>query len=495
MPLLYDWMQQTLDGRGAGNTAIVYRDTYLSWRGLAHRVDRRAQELGTMGVVQGSWVGVMLGNVPELAILALAVSKVGAVLVPIDPTTSARELDMMIEAAPLRALITRPHGGDAPSGAPLPPESARRGSPRYLPESRRRLQGTLLTVHLYRRNAMELPAGAAPSVVLFTADAGGDPKGVVRSERELAANAETVVAALALAAEERVLGAAPLFHSYGFDLGLLAPLRTGASMYLEDEVSSKRVTKLLRDERIDVFPGTPSLYGTLAREVAVKPLTVKKARFVSSGAALPANVAEIFHQRFGVRLLSAYHTTETGTVALDRSGKEPTTVGKPLEGVEVRLGAGVGAPSGATAAASATAPRPLWVRSRGTSGVFVPQLKIPPRPGKVPIGRADGEGWFRTGDLGYFDKAGRLVLAGREDDVVKVDGKRVALGEIAGCLESFAKVKAAEARVTLDDFDGPVIVARVVVAGRCRAEDLIDHCARNLAPYKVPRQIEFCDSL
>ena len=110
-------------------------------------------------------------------------------------------------------------------------------------------------------------------------------------------------------------------------------------------------------------------------------------------------------------------------------------------------------------------------------------------------GRADADGWLRTGDLGYLDKAGRLVLTGREDDVVKVDGKRVALGEVAGCLEAFAKVKEAEARVVVDDFDGAMVVARVVVAGSCRAEELIDHCARNLDPYKVPRQIEFCDSL
>ena len=75
MPLLYDWLQQTLDGRGAAGTAVVYRDTYLSWRGLAHRADRRAQELAALGVGPGTWVAVMLGNVPEFVILALAVSK------------------------------------------------------------------------------------------------------------------------------------------------------------------------------------------------------------------------------------------------------------------------------------------------------------------------------------------------------------------------------------------------------------------------------------
>ena len=86
-----------------------------------------------------------------------------------------------------------------------------------------------------------------------------------------------------------------------------------------------------------------------------------------------------------------------------------------------------------------------------------------------------------------------MVITGREDDLVKVDGKRLALGEVEGCLEAFPKVKAAQARVVTDDLGGPMVVARVVRAGVCRAEDIIDHCARNLAPYKVPRQIEFCE--
>jgi long-chain acyl-CoA synthetase len=125
--------------------------------------------------------------------------------------------------------------------------------------------------------------------------------------------------------------------------------------------------------------------------------------------------------------------------------------------------------------------------------VAVPKIHLPKRVDGVPIGDVDGERWFRTGDLGQMDRAGKLTITGREDDLVKVDGKRVALGEVEGCLESFPKVKAAQARVVTDDLGGPMVVARVVRAGVCRAEDIIDHCARNLAPYKVPRQIEFCE--
>ena len=120
---------------------------------------------------------------------------------------------------------------------------------------------------------------------------------------------------------------------------------------------------------------------------------------------------------------------------------------------------------------------------------------MPRARGEVPVGGHDEKGWLRTGDVGHFDKTGRIYLSGREDQLVKVDGKRVALGEVQECLESFAKVQQALVRVITDPLGGPMVVASVVVFGKCGAEEIIDHCAKNLAPYKVPRRIEFCESL
>src|SRR6185295_5558780 len=82
--LLYQWLMDATRDRGNAK-ALVYRDTYLSWRGLQHRVERRAQEFNSMGIGAGHWVGLMLGNVPDFAILALALSKIGATVVPLDP--------------------------------------------------------------------------------------------------------------------------------------------------------------------------------------------------------------------------------------------------------------------------------------------------------------------------------------------------------------------------------------------------------------------------
>jgi long-chain acyl-CoA synthetase len=494
---LYQWLSNVAAERGSGK-ALVYRDTYLSWRGFVHRVDRRAQELVAMGIGPGSWVGLMLGNVPDFVILALAASKIKAVVVPLDPTTGNRELEMVLEAAPLRALITRPRGGEggqAAAGIPYyaSPVAARppAGPPsKFVPENRRRLQGTLLTCSLYKRSnagTMEsVPSGAA--VVQFTATIGGDPKGVVKSTDNLAAAAASIGKTLEVSHTDRLLCAMPLHTSYGFDFGLLTTLAHGTTLFLEDEISPKRIAKLLREQKIDFFAGTPALFGALVRVPTVKPLRTTGARFLSSGSALPVGIAESFQERFGVRLLSCYHSTQAGPLAIDRKGGDPDSVGRAFEGVELR----VAGPKAERITAGEIGP--IWARTDTLSTVSVPKIHLPKRDDGTPIGGVAADGWLRTGDLGALDKGGRLTITGREDDLVKVDGKRVALGEVEGCLEAFPKVKAAQARIVTDDLGGPMVVARVVRASMCRAEDIIDHCARNLAPYKVPRQIEFCEA-
>lgn len=455
-----------------------------------------------MGIVPGSWVGLMLGNVPDFVILALALSKIEAIVVPLDPTMGNRELEMVLEAAPLRALITRPRGGEQGQNAaaaanapyypapPIPRQApvARPAPPsKFVPENRRRLQGTLLTCSLYKRTALANLADSGPSVVQFTATVGGDPKGVVKTTTNLKAAAHAIGETLNVKPEDRILCTMPLHHSYGFDFGLLASLAHGTTLFLEDEISPKRIAKLLREQSVDIFPGTPALFGALVRVPTVKPLKIAGARYLSSGSSLPANIADNFQQRFGTRLISCYHSTQAGPLAVDRQGKDPETVGKAFEGVELR----VASPKGERLAPGEVGP--IWVRSKALSMLAVPKIHLPKRDDGVPIGDLDGEDWFRTGDLGQIDRAGRITITGREDDLVKVDGKRVALGEVEGCLEAFPKVKAAQARIITDDLGGPMVVARVVRAGMCRAEDIIDHCARNLAPYKVPRQIEFCE--
>ena len=493
--LLYRWLKEVASERGSAK-ALVYRDTYLSWRGLLHRVDRRAQEFASMGIAKGSWVGLMLGNVPDFVILALALSKLDACLVPLDPTTGSRELEMILEAAPLRGLITRPRGGDnpQPQGTLPPPRSVKAQPPKptkpsQTPESRRRLQGTLLTCSIFKR-AEKVEAAESARLIIFTSDVGGDPKGVLRTSANLEAEVELIARALEMTPEDRILTTVPLYHAYGFDFGLLPALRLGATLYLEDEVAPKRIAKVVREQEINVLPGTPTVFQQLAKIPTARALRTKGARFLSGTSRLSQSVAESFRTRYGIRLLSVYHTTEAGAVAIDRRGQTPESVGKPIDGVELRLTSLAG-----PEVRQVDEKGVIWVRSAAVSpGAVGPQTLAQPRRRAAP-GDRDDKGWYRTGDIGLVDKAGRLHLDGREDDLVKVDGKRVALGEVEGCLESFPKVKEAQALVIQDPLGGPMVIARVVALGRCKAEEIIDHCAKNLAPYKVPRRIEFCETL
>jgi acyl-coenzyme A synthetase/AMP-(fatty) acid ligase len=232
------------------------------------------------------------------------------------------------------------------------------------------------------------------------------------------------------------------------------------------------------------------MYGELSKLPTAKPLKVDNPRFISGGSRLDSAVADAVFEKYGVRIVSCYHTTETGVVALDLSAKAPKTVGKPLDALELKLTKSDGGKL------TGTKPGAIWIRGKSLSPRSIgPYKDVEARATKsksdIDIGEINSSGWYRTGDLGRYDRSGRLELTGREDDVVKIDGKRVALGEVEGCLEQFPKVKAAQARLVSDPFNGSMVVAKVVATSKCLPEEIIDHCARNLAPYKVPRRIEF----
>lgn len=487
--LLYSWLKSAVKAKGSAK-ALIYRDTYLSWRGLLHRVDRRAREFAQMGVGRGDLVGLMLGNVPDFVILSLALSKLHAAPVPLDPTTSVRELDMLMSIIPLRGLITRPRGGDAPLPSAQP---TREGVRRTAPESRKRLQGTLLSCSIYpAEEDKKRQRGEEPAAVLVTTDSAGDPKPVERTVANLEAEAEHLRVTLSLDGEDRALLTVPLFQAFGFDLGMVGCFSSGAALYLEDEIAPARIIKLVREQKITVLPGNQSMFMELGHLPAARPLSHRPMRLLSLGGGLAGAALENFKKRYGVRPLSCFHTTETGTIAIDIKGQSGDTVGKPLDGIEIRVtNAKTGKP------ASVGRKGVLWVRSPSISPLILGQRNRGAADG-VTVGDLDGQGWYRTGDLASCDRAKRLTLRGREDDLVRVEGKQVALGEVEGCIESFPKVTAAQAELITDPLGGPMVVARVVIKNSRRKIDpeaIIDHCARNLAPYKVPRRIEFCESL
>ena len=489
--LLYGWLQEAVNEKGS-TKALIYRDTYLSWRGLTHRVDRRAREFARMGVRPGDLVGLMLGNVPDFIILSLALSKLEAACVPLDPTTSTRELEMLMTIIPLRGLITRPRGGDSPLPAAASAPT-KEGPRKHAPESRRRLQGTLLSCSIYPTEKQTVPKDKPDQIVavLVTTDSAGDPKPVERTVANQIAEAQHLAAAVGITGTDRALLTVPLFQAFGFDLGLGACFSKQAALYLEDEIAPNRIIKLVREQEISVLPGSQTLFTELGHLPASRPLT-HKPRFISLGGGLVGGALDAFVDKYGLRPMACFHTAETGTIAVDAKGQSGETIGKALPDVEVRvLNEKTGKP--VTGARKGL----LWVRSPAVSPLRLAKPGAAAGSTEIAVGAKDAEGWFRTGDYVTIDRAKRLSLKGREDDLVRLEGKQVALGEVEGCIESHPTVTAAQAELISDPLGGPMVVARVVIKGSKKVdpETIIDHCARNLAPYKVPRRIEFCDAL
>ena len=489
MSLLFEWLEKAVQGRtiaGGSGHAIIFHDTYLSWHGLLHRVQRRARELAGMGIQSKDWVGLMLGNDPEFVVLALALSRLDAVVVPIDPTIGGRDLDMLLDACPMRAVVMRPNAIDplsAPSGTLRIDNQPQ--TPRVKAESRHRISGTLLSCVLYPWVRPSLETAEDPVVALCTLDSGGDPKAVVRGPVQLRGIANALGAGFGLGAASNVLCAAPLFDCQGFDFGLLAALGHGGTLHLYDGTPGPRLAKILCDQGIDLYAATPRDFALLARVTNAKPLLERATRLVSAGVPLPGSVARACLARFGVPVLSCYHGCEFGPAAVDLEGTSSDTVGKPLPGVEIHIATsdGAGLATGTTG--------PIWVRGAGVATTFLPALPV--RGDKIAVGRGMLEGWLRTGDVGYFSKEGRLHLSHREDDIVMVDRRPVALGEIESCLEGLAHVKAAQAHVEYDDGGSTHIVVRITPDGRCKTGAMLDHCAKSLAPHKVPRRIEIAE--
>lgn len=506
MPILSQWLDEAARHHGS-QRALVYRDAYLSWRGLQHRVERRSQELRSMGVTPGTLVGLMLGNVPDFVVLALALDRLGAAAVPLDPATSIRDLDMLLEAAPIRALVTRPATNSTapvvaaqqrPGSRPTPlalrvTDVTKAATPKHVAESKKRLAGSLLTVNFYKHAPVNLEL-SLPSMVAFAADAGGDPKGVLRSDAQLESIAASLGTALDAQPGQTILIPTPFHYSAGFDVGLLLGLGCQLTMVLEDEFSAKGLVRLLKDNGADLVLGTPAQYSAVCQTITVA-LPTPKARCLCIESPGLRAASAAFKAKFNGALIPIFHSAETGPVALDLEGvsEDESMAGRLLPGVEARVTSQDG-----TTLPMGVAGR-LWLKTNNASPAAVPQLPRAIRsvgPVGIPIGRTDRDGWFRTGDLGFVDPVdGRLHVTGREDDLVWVEGRRVALGEVEGCLESFALVKQAEARIVYDEHKGPMVVARVVPTSACRVEDIIEHCARYLAPYKVPRHIELCRQL
>ncbi|XTZ13728.1 class I adenylate-forming enzyme family protein [Micromonospora echinospora] len=322
-----------------------------------------------------------------------------------------------------------------------------------------------------------LPAGAQ---VFLTSGSTGTPSMVVRDTACVLADAERVAAVLAYAPDRPVVCAAPLFHAYGFNYALVAPLLYGSPVRLCPSRSlPSRLARAAHESTARILIALPAHYALMATDApadtsrdAYAPL----AEAVSAGAPLGPQVARTLSGRHAFALRNCYGSSEAGAVTLDpvHTSAQAGEIGLPLPGIAARLEP---TDSGHTE---------LLLRSDSMA-----VGRIGPA-GIEPLTR---DGWYHTGDLVERLATGRLRLRGRRGSVINVAGEKVLPADVEAVLARHPAVAGVRVLPTAHDTAGQVPVATVVVTESVSTVELTRWCRDRLAPHQVPRAIELVDAL
>jgi malonyl-CoA/methylmalonyl-CoA synthetase len=316
--------------------------------------------------------------------------------------------------------------------------------------------------------ALDAALPEAPALIGYTSGTTGRPKGAVLSHANLLASAESLRIAWRWTPDDCLVLALPLFHMHGLGVGLHGTLHAGASVVLVPNFHPDAVARAILRFEATLFFGVPTMYHRLL-EFGNAGVLRELRLCVSGSAALPADQHAAFERACGQRILERYGMTETVMLVSNpvEGERRPGTVGLPLPGVEVRL-------AGDPPQIEVRGPNVFagyWQRPDANADAFTP------------------DGWFRTGDLGEFDEAGYLRIAGRAKELIISGGYNVYPREVEDALRAHPGVADAAVVGTPSAEWGEVVTAYLEGPSPPDLAALRAFLADRLAPYKQPRLV------
>ncbi|MGK5743013.1 AMP-binding protein [Micromonospora sp. URMC 103] len=504
VPNLADRVRRTALADG-DRPALRWRDRSIGWSELDASVTAVARALaaaapGPDGSGRPARVAIALPNTPDFVVTYLATLRAGLVAVPVNPGSTAPELRHVLADSGAAVLVATERVRDLVTtvAAELPALTAVHTRPPSAPAGR-------------AGDPDEFPVRGRDdlAVLLYTSGTEGRPKGAMLSHGALLANLEQVgrIEPPVVGPDDTVLLALPLFHAYGLNSGLGAVIHHGATGVLVDDVGPDAALAEIARHRVSVLVGVPSMvlvWSTTDADALAAALA--SVRVVVCGAApLEPAVAARFTTATGRPVHVGYGLTETAPVltsTLVGGAPKAGSIGRPLPGVELRL---VGADG-----------TDLWhdgeaTPDEDTDGPDLSDVAVGTDPGQIvvrganlfagywPDGRGgpDAAGWWATGDVAYADEDGDLFLVDRLGELILVNGFNVYPHEVELALVAHPGVAESAVLGVPHPRTGETVRAYVVrAAGEpVTADELLAHCARNLARFKCPTSVEFVDAL
>jgi malonyl-CoA/methylmalonyl-CoA synthetase len=474
---------------------LFFESQQISYGQLFAGAEDFARALIAWGLQPGDRVALFLDNCPAFVLAYLGTQRAGGIVVLVNTQYRQVELSHIMADAGVRLCITNSAGReelarlDAPTlKALVIVDDTAVSLPETTPASIA-FETFLASGSRSDVSLPPMPAAEAPAIIGYTSGTTGRAKGALLCQRNLTANITALTTAWQWKDTDRLLLTLPLFHAHGLMVGLHGTLFMGASAILRRKFDAADVLATLdADPSITLFFGVPTMYARLLAEAERRGVPKHLPRlFVSGSAPLSPQVFADFKRIFGHTILERYGMTETIMNLTNpyEGERRPGTVGGPFPGQQARV-------------VDVHTRQPLPPGEIGEIEVYGPHVFVGywNRP-EATAEAFSADGWFKTGDLGWYSDDGYYTITGRARELIISGGYNIYPREIEDVLETHPAV-AEVAVIGLPDAEfGEQVVAAIVPKKQYNIEsdEIIEFCRERLASYKKPRQVIFVDTL
>jgi long-chain acyl-CoA synthetase len=470
----------------AKNVATIHDGNSLTYEALNRAVNALGNELKNLGIKKGDKVAIMLSNCPEFIISYFAIQKICAVAVTLNVLSTPYELRHLLGNSDTKCLITETPlkkkfeemRGDVPFCHHLITTNGLAGDESPFREIIEKGPFTLETPQI---------AADDPAVMIYSSGLTGRSLGAVLTHHNLMTQANLLGNVYHCTEKSRSLALIPFFHAFGAVANMLGPIRIGASIVLLDRFSLDGIFSTIEKEKVTYIAAVPRLFlGMILHEGSEK-YDVSSVDFcITGGSTMPPEFIPMFEQKFNVLLREGYGLTEASPVC--SVGKremlhKPGSIGTVVPGTEAMV---------------------VDDQDHQVPAGGVGELVI--RGDNVMKGYYKDEaatalvlrnGWLHTGDLAKIDKDGYIFLTGMIKRMIITSGFNVYPAEIEKVLEFHPAVKASRVVGKPDLLRGEIVKALIVrgLDVQTDEKEIMRHCRTYLSAYKVPREVEFVESI
>jgi len=459
-------------------------ETQISYGELNQDTNRMAGLFQTLGVEKGDRVILFIQKSLMFVVAHLALQKLGAVTVPLNPGFKKSEMAYLLQDADAAAILLEP--GNEALIRELDP-----GLKIMVVDTRRPYQ----EIGVFRQSSEnftpQIIDSGDPGLIIYTSGTTGKPKGAVLTQTNLIHDARNIIAIWEISQTDVLCHALPLFHVHGLGFALHTALLAGAHVIMLDQFSPQRVIQTLgrKDDpaACTVFMAVPAMYAKLLAYLGAERPDFGHMRLWTSGSAplLPADFERI-RRIFGQEPVEREGMSETGMNFSNplHGKKKPGSIGIPLPGLAVRI---VDPDTGREAAPGKTGE--FWLKGPAiTPGYW----RKPEETAKAFEG-----GWFKTGDLGNLDADGYYYLTDRIKHIIISGGENISPKEVEAVINQVEGVAESSVVGVADEKWGEKIVAAVVTKPGCEvgAAEIQAACKQDLHDWKCPKAVVFVKEL